>query len=481
MFVFNRIQSFLDAYWLYLVLPLTYFFVARMLGFDGVYGQDAYEYMRFSESLKSFITTGTNPGAFNWPIGYPLAVSTLDFIINNTFISGQLVSILALTGIGIVSQKFIELLHPNNERTSKLYVVVFVLASPYLMRFALTAMSETLCSFFIILTFYYFYLASKKANLNYLTGVFLFAGLSIMTRNAAVVIVFIPCLVAGIYLLKKPNIGLGILCLLIFGIIISPTFFGETSQFFGDNANFSDLFRVKNFFTLSSSGSHGYYTVTLPNIIYCFYAFIHPLYIFPGVTFIIIMVYKKIKAPKVLLLSLLLYSIFIGSIFFQNKRFLVLEIALVSVIYFPAFQLLINRKFKKLVHRYWLILLLLSTNLSFGIYTSAKSYNFQQFDKYISQKMIPYQNNKLYTFWIDVALKGRGLSFDYVNLWEKEITAFETGSFVLFNVKKFSYQWQDHAVMKNWNFLKANYELELVNELKNGWQLMKIRSPKSSL
>ena len=109
MFIFNHIKSLIVTYWLYILLPLTYFLVARAIGFDGVYGQDAYEYMRFSESLKNFITSGVNPGAFNWPIGYPLAVSLIDFIINNTFVSGQLVSILALTGIGIISKKFIDL------------------------------------------------------------------------------------------------------------------------------------------------------------------------------------------------------------------------------------------------------------------------------------------------------------------------------------------------------------------------------------
>lgn len=41
-------------------------------GFDGLYGQDAYAYYDFVHELRNAVNEGRTPGAFFWPLGYPI-------------------------------------------------------------------------------------------------------------------------------------------------------------------------------------------------------------------------------------------------------------------------------------------------------------------------------------------------------------------------------------------------------------------------
>jgi len=88
--------------------------------------------------------------------------------------------------------------------------------------------------------------------------------------------------------------------------------------------------------------------------------------------------------------------------------------------------------------------------------------------------MFEFQHKTLYSFDIDVALKGRGLDFDYRNLWQTEYKSFERGSLVLFNEDKFQTRWEQHNPMINWYNLKNNYELKQVKDFNSGWILYRI-------
>ena len=56
-----------------IVFVLLFFVIVRFgLGFNGLYGQDAHEYLRFGKALYQFFLTGTNPGDYIWPVNFPL-------------------------------------------------------------------------------------------------------------------------------------------------------------------------------------------------------------------------------------------------------------------------------------------------------------------------------------------------------------------------------------------------------------------------
>ena len=45
------------------------FLVRFLYGFDGAFGQDPYEYLRYTDALKNWMVNGTHPGDYFWPIG----------------------------------------------------------------------------------------------------------------------------------------------------------------------------------------------------------------------------------------------------------------------------------------------------------------------------------------------------------------------------------------------------------------------------
>ena len=49
-------------------------------GFDGLSGQDPYEYARFGEALRFWLLSGADPGLFFWPVLYPLAGGALSLV-----------------------------------------------------------------------------------------------------------------------------------------------------------------------------------------------------------------------------------------------------------------------------------------------------------------------------------------------------------------------------------------------------------------
>ena len=75
----NEIKT--EKWWLGAsILPLLVFVYLRWQGFDGLYGQDSYEYLRYTERMKAFFLGGAYPGDLVWPKGYLLLCAALSFV-----------------------------------------------------------------------------------------------------------------------------------------------------------------------------------------------------------------------------------------------------------------------------------------------------------------------------------------------------------------------------------------------------------------
>ena len=140
----------------FLVLALVVLFIVRLIGFDGLYGQDAHEYARYGKELKIFFLTGVQPKDFFWPIYFSFFGALLDLIINDISWSLQLLSILSWAGTGVVSYLALEKLYGiENTKLKLLFTISFISFSPYFIRFGVSGMSDVLCTFFVVLTFYF--------------------------------------------------------------------------------------------------------------------------------------------------------------------------------------------------------------------------------------------------------------------------------------------------------------------------------------
>ena len=73
--------------------------------FDGLYGQDAYAYASYAQTLLRHIYGGSLPPPFFWPIGYPLAIAVGMLTGASAAAAGQAISILA--GAAVVGGTFL--------------------------------------------------------------------------------------------------------------------------------------------------------------------------------------------------------------------------------------------------------------------------------------------------------------------------------------------------------------------------------------
>jgi hypothetical protein len=80
----------------------------------------------------------------------------------------------------------------------------------------------------------------------------------------------------------------------------------------------------------------------------------------------------------------------------------------------------------------------------------------------------------LYGFDLDIAIASRGVPFEVRNLYREEYVGFEQGALVLFNEKGLSGQWRGKNPMINWEKLKNDYTLRLIETFERGWQLYSI-------
>ena len=63
-------------------------------------------------------------------------------------------------------------------------------------------------------------------------------------------------------------------------------------------------------------------------------------------------------------------------------------------------------------------------------------------------------------------------------MWVERYNEFNSNSMVLFNPDKFKMQWKDKNPMLNWENMKYNYNLKLIEKGPQGWKLYEIKSKK---
>jgi hypothetical protein len=232
-----------------------------------------------------------------------------------------------------------------------------------------------------------------------------------------------------------------------------------------------------NFFKISFITVDGHSTYKLPNIIYAFSNLFHPRYFYLGSILIIVLLLKKptYNYFRILLTSFLLYSIFLAGIPYQNTRFLLLSFPLGLILIFPAFNVIVE-KISIARTKFIVFSLIAFLHLFLCVIGMKSVWNRNIFEKQIVEQMRSYQNNTLYSFDVDIAIKGRGLKFDFKNLWVKEYDSFDENALVLFHPSKFTEQWKDKNPILNWNHIKNNYNLKVLEEGPEGWKLYKIQA-----
>lgn len=442
-------------------------FLVLWIGFDfnGLYGQDAHEYYRYSKALKVFIEEGTDPGSFFWPKFYPLSGTLLGFVGIPIGFSLQLVSLFSMVGALYFTQRSLQLLYKTR---GTWFLLLAAATQVYFVRSGVLVMSDALATFFVMGSIYNYLRLRNQPKLTYVFWMLLFAVAGVFTRYAVVPLLVLP-LLHGIWLYTQRwgtalRIAIGVS---IFGAGCLVLLFGNQAIDLKNSiaANWNPVHLVqRNFFFQSHQESYW-----VPNGLYIWSNFAHIGYLSCGV--LLLIWWRKWNFQlRFLWFGVLVYLLFIGGIGFQNQRFLVISHLIVLILVFPSFAVLMDwLKIRKL--RGTIVAGMLAFNAAFFYYSFSKMFAMHQFEKEVAAAAHRLDDNvTIYAFYVTPSLGSYDIPNERIDLWEEHID-FEKGGCVIFNPEQFA---DNTRVMKNWKRLNRDFKLTIIDELPENWNIYRI-------
>jgi hypothetical protein len=438
-----------------------------VIGFDGLYGQDGYAYLYQINHLQTLISDD----AF-YPPFYAFLGWLFKWIFQNPIFSLQWVSLLSWFGTGLLLYKIATQSLQLSNKLAGLGILILFIFSPFVMRMSLLVMSDSLALFMAVFSIYLGLFSKHKWAYAFF---FVVAALALLTRYALVPLLVPTLFLVIIRLFQKRSFNVWLSALM--GISIGLTallvnMFYLTSENGSTQHSWLQLWDLRHYFNNSFDHQDGFVEYTFPNIVYVLKNVFHPIYallLVPALFFFKKSDLKSVEI-KILLISYILYILFLAGIPFQNDRFLLPAFPFMLLVLLPSFVRIIERlgKFK------WLIWLVIPIQLVVFLRLIKPVYERNQLELYLFENLQPYANKKIYSFDVDIALAGRGLKAEWLNMWKENYSTFSNGAFVLFNEKKFAEQWKGKNPMLNWKTLNKNYQLIPILKLDQGWELYEI-------
>lgn len=476
-------ENIIVAIFLIFVLSAT----AMALHFNGLYGQDAYEYLRLARALKEMLNEGTGISHSYFPILYPVTGFLLSEILANDILALQVVSMMALTGAFFYLKQMIRQLYGTTYGLI-VYLVAFFFFSPYVFRFGLLSMSDMLCLFFVVASVFhvvrYLQLAQDKDAVLFT----FFAVAAVTTRYAVVPLLIIPALFLLVQLLyrKKWN-TLGVV-ILAAGCILLPDYLlrgrilffqFQEAELFVDYASNAYSWSPSNFFRSGFDNPDGLQQYTQWNIAAITFQLIHPAFIFTGLLFIFFLKRDDFDTPaaKLLLLMVLVYAFYIAGLQYQNNRYLLQSFPLVVALYYPAFSRIAMKYFKQRNHQWLFFAMVLFMQLLFFSYSFRSVLAMNRAENAIATSLKDYPGQPIYTCSITGAIVAYEVENPVTDIYFENIDRADSNALLLFNYEAFAEHFAGRKPMMNWDWLNKEYVLTPIRTLPEGWTLYAIEEP----
>jgi len=299
---------------------------------------------------------------------------------------------------------------------------------------------------------------------------------AVMTRYVAAVLLFIPASMILIQFIKRFNLKYFLLTFLSVLLLTVPHFLIRKT----DPAAFLhhpwlESWSLKNFFRTSFDTPDGHAGYTFPNIIYSFFNWIHPGYIFAGAFLVLLFRKKNIVSPggRIFFAPVLLYSLFLAGIPLQNLRFLQLSFPVILILFFPL-AIESSNYFGARIKKAALISFVVVIQLILFVRAFIPFYRYNHMEKEMAKEIKKYPVNTIYIFEMEGALKSYHVKNKIVGLWNQKLDSVESHSLLLFNPQKFESQWRGTNVMLNYEMIGQQKKIRLLKTFDHGWQLSEL-------
>lgn len=460
--------------------------LSYLLNFNGLYGQDAHEYLRQSKEWFAWLSTGApraqTLGDIQFSIGYPLAGALVRLVVGDAVLSLQIVSWLSFMAAAFLLNRLLLLLaHGSREDSRAVFVFLGLALAPVALKAGLTDMSDALGLALCLASFFFGLRWIEQENGRDVLFMALFMALAVSTR-AALMALLLP-LAAGVgwFLIERRRWGWLLVALLTGAAVLLPQCLqsGNVLSQHSQIASWSVAHFFQREFNDVNGGISRYW---LPNIVYLFSPVFHPGFclLLPGLLLLGKRTDVVLPAKRILFGCLIAYGLLLGGLSHQNIRFLLPAYALLLLILFPAWDRMYCYGFYFFKKLTWSILaaaLLLQTAFATKMLWPIVQRNRleQQIATQIRLQLKP--GAVLYAFDMDVAMRTYLPDTQIINLWIKRYGTFADGDYVLYNEPVILKQWADKNPVLNWEDMQQTHGLQLTQNLPGGWKLYRLTPP----
>jgi len=451
-----------------LVLPVLVTLVLHAgWGFEGLYNQDAYAYLRISRELARWWLEGEAYPTAYWPMGYPALGSLLALVLGD---ARWALLVVALAGWAALVAGFRRiLLDQGAARTSaSVFTLLTVGTSPFLLRHGVVVMSDVPAIALAVWSLRQGLLSGPR---NALFAAVL-ATAAVCVRLPMAIWLAPMLVVTGVRTWHSSSAGhrgLLVLVTVVCGALVWTVVRSALDHPLGLEMQVSNLFR-RAFVTVD-----GLHRFTVPNFLFVLKPLVHPGFLlfapacwafFRGWDL------RVLHAP-VIVASLLACQLFLGMLPDQNDRLCLPAVPLVALLLWPAYQRLVAWPSLQRAKPWVFPFLLVLQTLLFAR-AMAPFVKHDRTQRELAHWVVDRQAATVYTFGLDQALIGQGFTGDVVDLWRTEVTRFTPGALVLFNPVANAEQWRDRAPMRNWQ-RAIDQGVDTVGTRPDGWVLLRIR------
>lgn len=460
--------------------------LSTILSFNGLYGQDAHEYLRLSrvyfDRLNGMPHLPAGRGEAEFAVGFPLAGALLRFLGLDAVLALQIVSWVS-AGLALwLFDRSLQLLSPGARVESRwVFTAVGLALAPYFLRAGLTVMSDALGLALALAALANGLRVLETGRIGTALWAALFTGLAVATRFSLAALLAPLAVAVGVYLLENKRWTYALLCVFAGILGFSPHFWLKTGVYqnvFGHSM--LQEWSLLNFFKSSFSNVNGISDYFLPNGLYLLFPLAHPGFclLLPAL-FLLAKKTDLHRIPKkILLVCLAAYLALLGGIPHQNFRHLLPAFAVLLLLFFPAWDRMFAYGFyffKRLT--YFIIGTVLVVQLTSAVFIISPTLARNRLEVAIAgelRRLLP-SGAVLFAFDLDVALRTYLPDIQINNLWEQQYATFPEGSFFLFNEPALRDQWQGQNPVTNWDFAKTHYKLQESGSFPGGWKLYEIK------
>lgn len=461
-------------------------FVCYVCSFNGLYGQDAHEYLRQSMAIWTRLQglpapVGT-PGDASFGGGYPLLGGLLQGLVSDGPLVMQMVAWMAAALSLAVFERLTAILAPGARIESRWAFVGLGLAlCPLFFRSAVTSMSDGLGLLWMMAALYAAVRLLDTKRGVFALGVAFFVAMACATRFALLGILW-PLVAAVTFFMLKNGLGRWMLAAILVGVLSTTPYIWVKGAGFWAVLEHSSLddWSVLHFFQRSFMSGNGVAQYRLPNIIYVLSPLAHPAFCLalPGLFFLFKRTDLTLSSKKILVACMIAYLMLLAGFTHQSPRHLLPAYTLLLLLLFPAWDRLYCYGFLFFKRLTWgLLLTALALQVFFSAYYLQPILKRNALEQQVAQQLntILPERATLYGFDLDVAMRSYLPNVRVYNLWETRYATFQPQAYVLFH-PNLRTQWAGQNPMLNWKDLQQHYRLVSAGTLPEGWEIWQIQA-----